>query len=87
LTATFEEYLCPTAVEALRDIKVGHIESPSPYTVLGAKGVAEASSETTPACIANAVEDALKPLGVKIRELPLTQEKVWKLIKEAKKLA
>jgi len=87
LTTTFEEYLCPTAVEALRDIKVGHIESPSPYTVLGAKGVAEASSETTPACIANAVEDALKPLGVKIRELPLTQEKVWKLIKEAKKLA
>jgi len=85
LTATFEDYLCPTAREALKDIEVAHIESPSPYTVLGAKGVAEASSETTPVSIANAVEDALKPLGVKIRELPLTPDKVWRLIKEAKK--
>ena len=85
LAATFEDYLCPTAREMIKDIKIAHIESPSPYTVLGSKGVGEASSETTPVCIANAVEDALKPLGVKVRELPLTPEKVWRLIKEAKK--
>jgi carbon-monoxide dehydrogenase large subunit len=39
---------------------------------------------TTPVAIANAVEDALSPLGIKITELPLPPDKLWRMIKEAK---
>lgn len=83
LTATFMDYLCPTAVEA-PTIDIGHIVSPSPFSVLGAKGCGESSSMTAPVAIANAVEDALSPLGIKITELPLPPDKLWRMIKEAK---
>jgi len=80
LTSTFIDYLCPTSMEYVAP-RVDHIATPSPFTVLGSKGGGESSSETTPVAIANAVSDALSPLGVEIRELPLTPEKLWKLIR------
>jgi CO/xanthine dehydrogenase Mo-binding subunit len=52
---------------------------------LGAKGGAESSNETCPAALANAVEDALSPLGVKVTSLPLTPERVFDLIKNAQR--
>lgn len=84
LTSTFADYLCPTALEMPMDIKIAHLETPSPFTLLGAKGTGEGSSESAPVVIANAVQDALRPLGVKIREIPLTTSKVWQLIREAR---
>jgi CO/xanthine dehydrogenase Mo-binding subunit len=82
LTATLMDYECPFAAEAPK-LEIGHVESPSPFTPLGSKGAGESSTETAPACIANAVADALAPLGVRINELPLTPRKVWELMQQA----
>jgi 2-furoyl-CoA dehydrogenase large subunit len=79
LTATLADYVVPFADEAPK-IDIGHIVSPSPFTPLGSKGAGESSTETAPACIANAIADALAPLGVRINELPLTPTKLWSLI-------
>jgi 2-furoyl-CoA dehydrogenase large subunit len=79
LTATFMDYLVPTASEA-PTIEIAHVESPSPLTPLGSKGLGESSSMTVPAVIANAVSDALQPLGIKITELPMTPSRLWETI-------
>jgi 2-furoyl-CoA dehydrogenase large subunit len=83
LTASFQDYLCPTAMEVPK-VDIGHIESPSPFTALGSKGVGEASCESVPAALGNAVADALAPLGVTINELPLSPSKIWHLMQQAK---
>jgi 2-furoyl-CoA dehydrogenase large subunit len=82
LAASFMDYLCPLATE-VPDIETAHIETPSPNSRLGAKGIGEASSMSIPALIANAVADALAPLGVEITELPLSPNKVRELIRAA----
>ena len=79
LTATLVDYECPYATEA-PTLEIGHVETPSPLTPLGSKGAGESSSETAPACIANAVADALAPLGIAVTSLPLTPRKVWELL-------
>src|SRR5881296_3799857 len=84
LTGTFMDYLVPTASEAPQ-IDIAHIVSPSPLTPLGSKGLGESSSMTVPAVIANAVSDALAPLGVRITELPMSPARLWELIDRAKK--
>jgi len=84
LNTTFVDYLKPTAVE-VPDFKTDHLESPSPYTPLGMKGVGEGGAIPAPAAIANAVENALEPLGVRLSDLPLTPERVWRAIHSAKK--
>jgi 2-furoyl-CoA dehydrogenase large subunit len=83
LTGTFMDYLVPTASEA-PVIDIAHVVSPSPLTPLGSKGLGESSSMTVPAVIANAVSDALAPLGVRITELPMTPDRLWRLIREAR---
>ena len=76
-SGTFAEYLVPTAAE-LPDIRLVHpTPHPSPYTRLGAKGIAEGNQYTTPVCVANAVADAL---GVEDIELPLKPAKVLEWI-------
>jgi 2-furoyl-CoA dehydrogenase large subunit len=65
-------------------IDIAHLESPSPLTPLGSKGLGEASSMTVPAVIANAVSDALAPLGIRINELPMTPTRLWELIERAR---
>ncbi len=83
LTGTFMDYLVPTASEA-PVIDIAHVVSPSPLTPLGSKGLGESSSMTVPAVIANAVSDALAPLGVRITELPMTPTRLWELIQQAR---
>jgi 2-furoyl-CoA dehydrogenase large subunit len=83
LTATFMDYLVPTASEA-PVIDIAHVVSPSPLTTLGSKGLGESSSMTVPAVIANAVSDALSPLGIRINELPMTPSRLYELIKAAR---
>jgi len=83
LTATFMDYLVPTASEA-PEIEIAHVVSPSPLTPLGSKGLGESSSMTVPAVIANAVSDALAPLGVRITELPMAPSRLWALIQAAR---
>lgn len=72
LTGTFADYLVPTAVET-PDPLILHMETPSPFTPLGAKGVGEGNCMSTPVCIANAAADAL---GVASLDLPLTPAKI-----------
>jgi 2-furoyl-CoA dehydrogenase large subunit len=77
LSGSFADYAVPTA-GMVPDLVVLHRETPSPVTPLGAKGVAEGNSMSTPVCIANAVADAL---GVADVELPLTAPRVLRLLK------
>jgi 2-furoyl-CoA dehydrogenase large subunit len=65
------DYLCPTATETPR-LTIDHIETPSPFSLLGAKGLGEGNSMSAPAALANAVSDAMRPLGLSITELPVT---------------
>ncbi len=84
LTGTFMDYLVPTASEA-PVIDIAHVVSPSPLTPLGSKGLGESSSMTVPAVIANAVSDALAPLGIGITELPMSPPRLWALIEGARR--
>jgi 2-furoyl-CoA dehydrogenase large subunit len=84
LTASFQDYLCPTAME-VPPVMVDHIETPSPFTALGSKGAGEGSSMSVPPAIGNAIADALAPLGIVVDELPMTPSKIWTLIQNAKK--
>jgi 2-furoyl-CoA dehydrogenase large subunit len=86
LTGTFMDYLVPTAAEA-PVIDIAHVVSPSPLTTLGSKGLGESSSMTVPAVIANAVSDALAPLGVRISALPMTPSRLWEAMRRAREVA
>jgi 2-furoyl-CoA dehydrogenase large subunit len=78
LTVTYLDYgKCSTAETP--KVEVIHRPSPSPYTSLGQKAAGEGAAIPSPAAIASAVEDALKPFEVKITDLPLTPEVVWRL--------
>jgi len=76
LSGTFADYLVPTAPEAVEPL-ILHMETPSPFTPLGAKGVGEGNNMSTPVCIANAVADALGRSDIK---LPLTPSRVRSMI-------
>jgi aerobic carbon-monoxide dehydrogenase large subunit len=79
LTGSLMDYLVPTAAELPR-IDVVHLERPSPSTLGGFKGVGEGGTIGAPAAIANAVADALAPLGIEIAELPITGERLFRLL-------
>jgi 2-furoyl-CoA dehydrogenase large subunit len=73
LTGSFMDYHCATASE-IPELTITHRETPSPFTLLGAKGLGEGNTMSAPAAIANAVCDAL---GVDHVEVPLTAPRVW----------
>lgn len=79
LTATLMDYLVPTATD-VPPVIVRHLERPSPTTLGGFKGVGEGGTIGAPAAVANAVADALSRFGVEVAELPLTPERVLRLI-------
>src|SRR5438067_8162468 len=83
LTSTLMDYRLPS-VEEVPEIALQHIITPNPFTPLGAKGAGETGMLGPPPALCNAVEDALSPLGVKIRETPLTPERILDLIEKAK---
>ncbi len=79
LNGTFMDYLVPTAVESPH-WETGHTITPSPHHPLGAKGVAESPTVGAPPAIANAIIDALSPLGIEHLDIPITPAKVWEAI-------
>ena len=81
LTTTFVDYLLPTTAD-VPDIEHGHVETMGPGPG-GYKGVGEGGAIAAPAAVANAVADALAPLGVVITELPLTPARIIDLIEAA----
>jgi carbon-monoxide dehydrogenase large subunit len=82
LTVTFADYLLPT-VDVVPPIEIHHMESPTPLNPLGVKGAAESGAIGAPAAIVSAIEDALRPLKVRIRELPVTPARLRALIQAA----
>ncbi len=76
LSGTFADYLVPTVSEVPK-LEILHQETPSPLTPLGAKGMAEGNCMSTPACIANAVADAL---GVKDISVPISPRRLHALM-------
>jgi carbon-monoxide dehydrogenase large subunit len=83
LTTTFMDYLLPGSTD-IPNIEVSHIETPSPFTVGGIKGMGEGGAIAPGPVLAGAVEDALGALGrAVVNELPLTPDRVCRFVEEA----
>ena len=82
VTTSMMDYLAPTATE-VPHVQVDHIETLSPLTVNGVKGMGEGGAIGAPAAVLNAVADALAPLGVALRDLPLSPDRIWRLARGA----
>jgi len=83
LNTNFTEYLVPTSLETPH-WETSSTCTPSPHHPIGAKGVGESPNVGSPAAFVNAVMDALAPLGVTHIDMPLTREKVWRAVRDAK---
>lgn len=81
LSGSLMDYLVPTFAE-VPEIETLHFEFASPRNPLGIKGVGEGGAVSPPAALAGAVEDALRPFDVCVREAPLSPERILNLIKE-----
>ncbi|MFI8237195.1 aerobic carbon-monoxide dehydrogenase large subunit [Streptomyces sp. NPDC085866] len=77
LGGSFMDYLLPTSVEC-PSWELGETVTPCPHHPIGAKGVGESATVGSPAAVVNAVVDALKPLGVRHVDMPLTPAAVWR---------
>jgi carbon-monoxide dehydrogenase large subunit len=84
LTGEFMDYAMPRAKD-IPDYLLGHTVTPSPSNPMGIKGVGEAGTIGATPAIANAVCDALAPLGIRHIDLPFTPEKVWRAMNSARK--
>lgn len=82
LNASFMDYLIPTAAE-IPALAVDHIETPSPLNPLGVKGAGEAGAIPVSALFASALDDALAPFNLRIREMPLHPCRLYELLREA----
>ena len=84
VTGSMLDYALPRA-EWLPDIEVLSTVTPSPHHPLGLKGIGEAGTIASTVAMYNAVMDALSPLGVETLQMPMTAERVWRGIDEARR--
>jgi len=82
LASTLADYLIPGPTE-VPSLRIEHMETLSPYTEFGVKGIGEGGAIAPPAAIANAVNDALRPLGAEIAETPITPRRLLAAIANA----
>ncbi len=82
LASTFMDYLLPGAPE-VPPIRLAHMNTPSPHTIHGIKGMGEGGTIPPPAAIVNAINDALRPLHAEINETPATPRRVRAVIRHA----
>ncbi|WP_213736393.1 xanthine dehydrogenase family protein molybdopterin-binding subunit [Bradyrhizobium sp. dw_411] len=75
LATTLADYLLPGPAE-VPEPRLDHMETPSPYTMFGVKGVGEGGAIAPPAAITNAVNDALRPLGVELLHSPISPRRI-----------
>lgn len=85
LTTTFADYLLVTAAEMPARVDILHLHSPTYLNELGIKGVGESGVIPMAAAIASAVEDALKPFGIRISQVPITPPQIMNLINNARR--
>jgi CO/xanthine dehydrogenase Mo-binding subunit len=83
LNASLMDYLLPTA-DTVPRIESDHVETPSPLNPLGIKGAGEAGAIPVGPLFAQAIEDALADMGVEILEIPLSPNRLFELIEDAK---
>jgi carbon-monoxide dehydrogenase large subunit len=82
LNGNLMDYLVPMAGE-MPDMDIGHVVTPTADSELGAKGAGEAGTAGAPACIMNAINDALRPLGATpITQMPITPERILAALHE-----
>ena len=82
LSASFMDYAMPRA-DMVPGFTTALQEVPAPTNPLGVKPGSEGGTAVSPGAVANAIVDALKPLGVRHIELPATPERVWRAIRDA----
>ncbi|HVO89433.1 MAG TPA: molybdopterin cofactor-binding domain-containing protein, partial [Casimicrobiaceae bacterium] len=80
---TLMDYIVPGATE-VPDVRILHMQTPSPYTTFGLKGIGEGGAVGPPAAIVSAINDALRPLQVEVHDVPLTPERILRAIQAAK---
>jgi CO/xanthine dehydrogenase Mo-binding subunit len=81
---SFFEYLVPSATE-VPPMKLGHVETPSPYTEYGIKGGGEGGRMSTPAVISAAIDDALREYGMRVRNLPIRPSDIVATVQAARR--
>jgi carbon-monoxide dehydrogenase large subunit len=79
LTTTFMDYLLPVQA-SMPDVTVEHMETPSPYTPGGMKGMGEGGTNGAMACVTNAVAAALPEVAEQLGWLPLTPQVIWRAL-------
>ncbi len=82
LSSSFMEYALPRA-DSLPSFEIDHTITPSPHNPLGVKGIGEAGCIASTAAVANAVNDALEPFGIRHLDMPLSPPRIWKAIQDA----
>ena len=82
LASTLADYLLPGPVE-VPDLRILHMETPSPYTRFGQKGIGESGAIGPPAAIGNAINDALKDMGAEVDATPISPRRLLALIQAA----
>ena len=83
-TGTLTDYLVPTANE-MPEFVLDQTITPSPTNELGVKGIGEAGTIASSAAVINAIVDALSPLGIKHVDMPASPDRLWHMMKEARK--
>ncbi|PXY20165.1 xanthine dehydrogenase family protein molybdopterin-binding subunit [Prauserella flavalba] len=83
VTGTLADYLVPSAME-IPDLEVANTETETPRNPLGAKGIGESATIGSTPAVQNAVVDALKHLGVRHLDMPLTPQRVWRAVEQAR---
>jgi carbon-monoxide dehydrogenase large subunit len=83
LVTSFMDYPLPSAREMPR-VEMFHLTTPSPINPLGVKGAGEAGTLPVCAAVAGAVEDALRPLGIRVNRMPLGPARIGDLVREAR---
>ena len=76
---TLADYLVPMAAE-MPDIHVGHVSTPTLHSELGAKGAGEAGTAGAAPAVLNAINDALRPLGARLTQIPATPERILRAL-------
>ncbi|SNR77142.1 xanthine dehydrogenase family protein molybdopterin-binding subunit [Puniceibacterium sediminis] len=79
LNGSMADYLVPMAGE-MPDMVIGHVETPTMESTLGAKGAGEAGTAGAPAAVMNAINDALRGLGAQVTEMPFTPERILRAL-------
>ena len=79
LNGSMADYLVPMAAE-MPDMVIGHVETPTKESALGAKGAGEAGTAGAPAAVMNAINDALRPLGARVTHMPFTPERILRAL-------